>query len=274
MDRPTGHGRIELRGVRALGTHGVLPEEQDRAQPFEVDVDAWLDVARAARTDALDATVDYGGLVAVVTGVVGGPSAQLLETLADRIVRLVLRSDRRIRSAAATVRKLRPPIAVELSSVAVAVHRSRAFLGLGSNLGDRRAHLAGAVERIERHGDLESVSPVYETQPVGGPPQGLYLNLVVELLTADGPFELLDRCRRLEAAAGRVRTVRFGPRSLDADVLLVGEERVADPELQVPHPRMSERRFVMAPLADLAPELAGAEQVAAASGEVVRLGML
>lgn len=152
---------------------------------------------------------------------------------------------------------------------------ARAFLGLGSNLGDRRAHLAAAVAALRLAGDVVAVSPLYETDPVGGPPgQGPYLNLVVELATADGPRQLLERCRALEEAAGRVRAVRHGPRTLDADVLWVEGQVVDEGDLVVPHPRMWERRFVLAPLADLAPDLVGPDALARAGGRVVRLGML
>jgi 2-amino-4-hydroxy-6-hydroxymethyldihydropteridine diphosphokinase len=151
----------------------------------------------------------------------------------------------------------------------------RAFLGLGSNLGDRRAHLRRAVELLEADGDLVAVSPLYETDPVGGPPgQGPYLNVVVELRTAASARALLERCARLERDAGRVRTVRFGPRTLDADVLLVGTARVDDPDLVVPHPRMHERRFVLAPLADLAPDLVAPDLLASALGSVSEVGTL
>jgi len=151
----------------------------------------------------------------------------------------------------------------------------RAFLGLGSNLGDRRAALRQAVARLEEGGDVTAVSPLYETEPVGGPEdQGAFLNVVVELATADSPRQLLTRCQALEEAAHRVRTVRFGPRTLDADVLLVGDLVVDEPDLVVPHPRMCERRFVLAPLADLAPDLVPAENLIAAGGEVVRTGTL
>lgn len=131
--------------------------------------------------------------------------------------------------------------------------KRRAFLALGSNLGDREAHIRAAVEALP---DVVAVSPIYETDPVGGPDgQGPFLNAVVELDTALSPRELLDWCRRCEAAAGRVRTERWGPRTLDVDVLLVGDLVVDEPDLQVPHPRMWERDFVLRPLADLAPEL-------------------
>jgi len=129
----------------------------------------------------------------------------------------------------------------------------RAFLALGSNLGDRWALLRRGVAALP---DVVAVSPVYETDPVGGPDdQGAYLNLVVELDTDLSPRELLAAAQRAEAGAKRVRTERWGPRTLDVDVLLVGDEAVDEPDLVVPHPRMWERAFVLVPLADLAPEL-------------------
>ena len=151
----------------------------------------------------------------------------------------------------------------------------RAFIGLGSNLGDRRAYLRAAIDQLEATGDVVAVSPLYETEPVGGPEgQQHYLNLVVELQTADSPRTLLDRCRALEASADRERAERWGPRTLDADVLWVEGERVDEPDLTVPHPRMWERRFVLAPLADLAPDLVTSAQLAAAGGDVARMGRL
>jgi 2-amino-4-hydroxy-6-hydroxymethyldihydropteridine diphosphokinase len=153
--------------------------------------------------------------------------------------------------------------------------RRRAFIGLGSNLGDRLAALERAVVLLAAKGDVVAVSPVYETEPVGGPEgQGPYLNAVVELSTADPARSLLERCRALEEDARRERTVRFGPRTLDADVLIVGDERVDEPDLVVPHPRMLERRFVLAPLADLAPELVDPAALTCAIGAAVRVGML
>lgn len=130
--------------------------------------------------------------------------------------------------------------------------RRRAFLALGSNLGDRDAYIREAVAAMP---DVVAVSPVYETEPVGPPGQGPYLNAVVELDTELSPRELLELCRSLEMEAGRVRTEHWGPRTLDVDVLLVGDLTVDEPDLVVPHPRMWERDFVLRPLADLAPEL-------------------
>lgn len=144
----------------------------------------------------------------------------------------------------------------------------RAYLGLGSNLGDREAHLRAAVASLD---EVAAVSGVYESEPLGGPGgQGPYLNAVVGLETARTPRALLLECQRLEQAAGRERVVRWGARTLDVDVLLVGRLVVAEDDLVVPHPRLWVRRFVLAPLAELEPALVPPSAVAAAEGRVVR----
>lgn len=144
---------------------------------------------------------------------------------------------------------------------------TRAFLGLGSNLGDREALLTTALDRLVAVG-LVAVSPWYETDPVGGPEQGVFLNAVAELDTDLSPRQLLAVCARLEQAAERVRIERWGPRTLDVDVLWVDGTEVHEPDLEVPHPRMWQRRFVLAPLRDLAPDLVTEAEVAAAEGDV------
>jgi 2-amino-4-hydroxy-6-hydroxymethyldihydropteridine diphosphokinase len=134
----------------------------------------------------------------------------------------------------------------------------RAYVGLGSNLGDRAAHLQFAVRGLAaRAGAVVAVSPVYETEPVGGPPQPDYLNAVVALDTELDARSLLGVAKALEREAGRDfdDAPRWSPRPLDIDILLVGDVRLSEPDLIVPHPRIHQRAFVLAPLADVAPEL-------------------
>ena len=126
----------------------------------------------------------------------------------------------------------------------------QAFLGLGSNLGDRMKYLRDAVEEIP---NLVGISGVYETDPIGGPDQSKFLNIVVELETDLDPRALLELAQALEKNADRQREIRWGPRTLDVDVLWVEGQEAKDPDLQVPHPRMRERAFVMVPLGELAP---------------------
>ncbi len=130
-----------------------------------------------------------------------------------------------------------------------------AYIGLGSNLGDRMANLRRAVALLDAANDVRVLrtAPVYETKPVGGPPQGAYLNTVAELEFDGSARSLLQACLGVEAQMGRVREERWGPRIIDLDVLLFGDERIDEPGLTVPHPRMDERAFVLVPLAELLP---------------------
>ncbi len=291
QDAPAGGDRIELRGLRVVGTHGLLPEERTRAQPFEVDLDLDVDLRPAGDSDRLADTVDYGAVAAAVERTLAGPrSFGLLEGLVAHVAAAVLQVDpadhrgdggpaqapatpgpgHRQRGGASGPQPVTSPPAGESPR--------RAFVSLGSNVGDRLAHLRTAVDLLRAEGDppVSAVSQVYETEPVGGPDQGQYLNLVLELTVAPGtdPYRLLEQCQRLEAAAGRVRDVRWGPRTLDADLIWIDGVVLDDPKLTLPHPRWRERRFVLAPLAELAPDLADAAAVASAGGEVRVVGML
>ncbi len=132
--------------------------------------------------------------------------------------------------------------------------RSRAYIGLGSNLGDREQSLERALSGLARRGfDLTARSSLYWTEPVGGPPQDWYLNAVAAGHTSLQPEELLRACLEVERELGRERGVKNGPRTLDADLLLYGDE-VRAGDLELPHPRLHERRFVLVPLVEIAPE--------------------
>jgi len=128
-----------------------------------------------------------------------------------------------------------------------------AYLGLGANLGDRLANLQRAVDLLAEVSGLRVArsSRVYETEPVGGPEQPEYLNAVVEVETDLAPHDLLEACLSVETRMGRVRAEPWGPRTIDVDVLTYGDETIDEPDLVVPHPRMHERGFVLAPLAEL-----------------------
>jgi 2-amino-4-hydroxy-6-hydroxymethyldihydropteridine diphosphokinase len=132
---------------------------------------------------------------------------------------------------------------------------SRIYLSLGSNLGDRESNLRAALDRLPPHVYVRRASPVYETAPVELTAQPWFLNQVIEAETDLSPTQLLFHTAGIERELGRTRDIPKGPRTLDIDILLYGDEIVDTPELDIPHPRMAERRFVLAPLADLAPGL-------------------
>jgi 2-amino-4-hydroxy-6-hydroxymethyldihydropteridine diphosphokinase len=130
------------------------------------------------------------------------------------------------------------------------------FLGLGSNLGDRQAALEEALHRLEgRRVHTVRRSSTWQTQPVGGPPQGWFLNAAVAAETSLGPEALLRACLETEREMGRVRDEKNGPRLIDIDVLFFGDVRHTGPGLVIPHPRLHERRFVLEPLGEIAPDL-------------------
>jgi 2-amino-4-hydroxy-6-hydroxymethyldihydropteridine diphosphokinase len=153
------------------------------------------------------------------------------------------------------------------------------YLGLGSNLGDRAAALRKALGKLEAPGlHLLNLSSVYETEPMGIRDQGWFLNLCAEFETTLFPRQLLQRTQGVEREMGRRRTVKNGPRVIDIDILLYGSAVVDAADLQIPHPRYAERRFVLAPLAELKPGLRDpvsgrsvSELLAAVEGQSVRL---
>jgi 2-amino-4-hydroxy-6-hydroxymethyldihydropteridine diphosphokinase len=129
----------------------------------------------------------------------------------------------------------------------------RCYIGIGSNLGDREKNIDGAVQKLrETEGiDVVKVSPLYDTAPLGGPPQPRFLNGVVEIETVISPEKLLSILRNIEDQLGRERKIKNGPRTIDLDILTYGEEKIDEPGLHIPHPRMNEREFVMKPLRDI-----------------------
>ena len=132
-----------------------------------------------------------------------------------------------------------------------------AYIGMGSNLGERHATLRAAVKKLEATDGIRvvKVSRFRETEPVGGPPQDAFLNAAVQVETNLEPERLFEAIQRIEDAFGRTRTVRWGPRTLDLDLLLYGNWVIATPALQVPHPLLHERRFVLEPLCDISPHI-------------------
>lgn len=138
-----------------------------------------------------------------------------------------------------------------------------AYLSLGSNLGDRQARLREAVQLLQEHPSIFSVkiSSIYETAPVGYTEQGAFLNLAVQLETTLSALELLDACQEIEQALHRERLIRWGPRTVDLDILLYNQDDIETERLVIPHPRMQERAFVLVPLRELLPALPLSEDV-------------
>lgn len=153
----------------------------------------------------------------------------------------------------------------------------RAYVGLGTNLGERAANLQAAMERLRALGEVRRVSSLYETDPVGYRDQPSFLNMVAALRTALSPQHLLIACKVIERELGRVSTFRYGPRLIDLDILLYDELILDTPELTIPHPRLRERAFVLIPLAEIAPDIVeprGRLSIGVLASEIDRSGVL
>ena len=264
---------VALHGLRAYGRHGALPEETVLGQEFVIDAALQVHTRQAAEGDDLTATADYGVLATRLTEVVTGKPVALIETLVERLLDVCL-DDPAVAGATVTVHKPAAPIPLPFGDVTVTAGRLRpGVLSLGSNLGDRLAHLQAAVDLLRAFG-LRAVSPVYETDPVGGPEQEPYLNAVV-LVEGAAPRRLLELAHAIEASRQRERTVRWGPRTLDVDVIAAGSVVLDDPDLVVPHPRAHERAFVLVPwlAVDPAAVLSGHGSVADLVAEVDTAGV-
>lgn len=146
-------------------------------------------------------------------------------------------------------------IAMDGAAVSLAGEQTPVYLGLGSNLGDKIANLAEAVRRLSEFGRVDAVSSLYRTEPVGFADQDWFLNAALCLRTALSPRALLEAALAIEHQMGRVRTVKNGPRLIDIDLLLFGSQTFDEPGLRLPHPRLHERLFVLAPLAEIAPQV-------------------
>lgn len=249
--------RVVLQGISARGRHGVLDFEKADGQDFVVDVTLEVDLRRAGRSDILAHTVNYAAVAADVVSLITGPSLDLIEALADQIALAALKRPL-VQVVEVTVHKPQAPVGVPFDDVRVSVERHRdepVVIALGANLGAVQNTLEAAVRALAHVDGLQisAVSDLFESDPVGGPDQPVYLNAVVLARTRLAAFSLLTELHAIEAGRGRVRETRWGARTLDLDLIQYGDpesgsELVSqDPELILPHPRAHERAFVLAP---------------------------
>lgn len=249
--------RILLQGISAHGFHGVLDAEKAEGQDFVVDVSLEVDLRRAGRSDLLGHTVNYAEVAAEIESLITGPSLDLIESLADQIAAAALRRPL-VQAVEVTVHKPQAPIPVPFDDVQVVVQRRRdepVVIALGANLGAVQATLEAAVRQLADIDGLRitAVSDLFESDPVGGPEQPLYLNAVVLARTRLAAYALLTELHGIEADHGRVRETRWGARTLDLDLIQYGDPESdsdlvsSDSDLMLPHPRAHERAFVLAP---------------------------
>ena len=298
-DRRRAGDAITLTGLTVYGYHGVFDFERREGQNFIVDVTLHTDTRAAAASDALIDTADYGTLAEDIAAIIAGEPLNLIETLAERIAEHCLTVAAR---ATVTVHKPAAPVPVAFDDVSVTITRPapeapagwlpdtapeapgagaetaglQAVLGLGANLGQPLEALRAALSALHAHPDIsvDACSTAFATKPVGGIDQPDFTNAVAIVTTELSPLQLLGVCQGIELAHGRTREIRWGPRTLDIDLIRCSRPGALDDaaaeitcetgQLVLPHPRAAERAFVLAPWAQLRP----AATVTTASGTV------
>lgn len=248
--------RLDIHGLEIFAHHGVFPAEKELGQKFVLDLTLTYDMTQAAMTGDLRASVHYGQLSQQVTDWFRETSHDLIETAGHAVLERIFAHYPLVQAISLTVKKPWAPVHLPLETCAVTLTRekSRAFIGLGTNLGDKSANLAKAKELMEQAGMvIIKQSSLLETEPWGGVEQDGFLNQVVEIETWLTPETLLDTLLAIELDMGRVREVRWGPRLIDLDVLFIEDQTIYTDKLIVPHPYVAERDFVLQSLVEIAP---------------------
>lgn len=248
--------KLRIKDLTVFAHHGVFAAEKELGQQFVLDVTLGYDMTVAATTGDLTASIHYGELSQQLTDWTREVSHDLIESAAYDLVARIFRHYPLVQSVELTLKKPWAPVHLPLDTCSVTIFRekSRAFIGLGTNMGDKAANLTEARNHLEAAGlVITKQSSLLETEPWGGVEQDSFLNQVVEVETWLSPESLLDTLLAIEADMGRVREVKWGPRLIDLDVLFIGQEQIYSDKLVVPHPYVAERDFVLRSLVEIAP---------------------
>ena len=249
--------QIRIKNLRIFAHHGVYEQEKEQGQNFCVSAVLYTDTEKAEKSDNIADAVDYGAVCLFIDEYMRENRFNLLEALTGHVAEELLFQFPQIEKIELEVEKPDAPIPLRFDSVSVKIERSwhKVFIALGSNMGDRLKYLERAVANLKEDAHFRNinVSDYIETAPYGGVEQDDFLNGVLRAETIYSPHKLLARLQEEEQLAGREREIHWGPRTLDLDILFYDNLILAEKELSIPHPDMRNRRFVLKPLAELAP---------------------
>ena len=251
--------KIIIENLELIAEHGVFKEEKFLGQKFIISVEMTTDTREAGKTGNLNASTHYGFVADDIEKIFTSQSFDLIETCAEKIAEMILTKYPLISEVKVTVKKPWAPIRKHFDFVAVEITRKwhTVYLSLGTNMGDKKKNLLDAIEKIGKleNTKVTSQSTILETEPFGYTEQDMFLNACIEIKTLFTPQELLEKLLNIELEMGRVRTIKWGPRIIDIDILFFDDEIIQDKNLAVPHPWISERMFVLEPLCEIAPNL-------------------
>lgn len=249
---------ISVKGLKVEARHGVLPEEKINPQPFIFDIGMDCDTCAAAETDDVKKTVNYAEVCQTVTDFCTCNSFDLIETLAYKTAFLLVEKFPLLKAAEVTVHKPQAPVGLPFDDISVnaRVERNTVILSLGSSEGDKKAALDGAVAELDKLSGVTvlKVSDYIETAPYGGVAENTFLNCALKAECLLSPRELLNKIHLIESDFKRVRTKRWGDRTLDIDIVFFGNKIIAEEGLCVPHSDYKNRSFVLTPLKQIVPD--------------------
>lgn len=248
---------ISIKNIRIYAYHGCLEDEKRIGQDFYVNATLEISTREAGKADDIDKTIHYGLVTETIHDVMTATSYDLIETCAEKAAEAVLLGYPGVEAITIEIRKPDAPIPREFEDVSVKIRRAwhQAVIAIGANLGDAEAMVEGSFERIGNITDCRLVkkSSILKTAPYGVTDQPEFFNAVCEIRTLLTPHELLDELHKLENESGRVRELRWGPRTLDLDIIMYDDLVLEDDNLCIPHVDMANRDFVLEPLAEILP---------------------
>lgn len=249
--------KMFIKDLEIYAFHGVNKEEKKLGQRFLLSVELSLDLKEAGQTDDLSKTVNYANLCLELEEVFISKKYELIERVAEQLCDYILHKYENVNKVKLMIKKPWAPIGKILDYAAIELERgwNTAYIGLGSNIGDREENIRLAIEKIgeSQNNKIIQVSKMYETEPVGFLEQDKFINNAIEIKTLLSPRELIKFLLNIEIELKRVRTIKWGPRTIDLDILLYNDEITYSKDIVIPHPRMHERKFVLLPLCDIAP---------------------
>ncbi len=252
-----GWDKIRIKNLEVFGNHGVFPEENKLGQKFLVSAVLYTDTREAGLTDDLTKSIHYGEVSHFITKYMRENTYQLIESVAEQLARALLLEYERLEWIDIEIQKPWAPIGLPLESVSVEVSRGwhRAYIAVGSNLGDKGEYIRQGIEALQDCSDciVEKESALIVTKPYGVTDQPDFLNGMLQVKTLLTPVELLKKLNEIELAAKRERKIHWGPRTLDLDIIFYDDLVLDTERLTIPHPDMQNRDFVLEPLAELAP---------------------
>lgn len=248
---------IQIRDLEVYCHHGVFKEENVLGQKFLVSLVLYTDTRPAGESDDLSQSINYADVSHFVKQQMEQKNFRLIEAVAEHLARSILLEFSLVHRVQVEIKKPWAPILLPLDTVSVKIERgwTTAYISIGSNMGDREKYLQDAVKALKCEPSIKEVrvSDIIETQPYGYTEQDPFLNAAVELKTLESPEGLLHICQKIEQAGKRERTIHWGPRTIDLDIVLFGDEVMQTEELTIPHVEMHRRLFVLEPLAQIAP---------------------